>query len=80
MERIEEDLQKPVDVGGKQVFVALSAGIVLSSNKEQPAELLRHADLAMYSAKSHGKARYEVYDPRMDVWAQKRVDLEGDLR
>ena len=80
MKRIEEDLEKPVDVGGKQVFVTLSAGIVLSSNKEQPAELLRHADLAMYSAKSRGKARYEVYDPRMDVWAQKRVDLESDLR
>jgi diguanylate cyclase (GGDEF)-like protein/PAS domain S-box-containing protein len=80
MKRIEEYLQKPIEIYGQQVFATLSGGIVLSSGKEQPAEVLRHADLAMYSAKRGGKARYQVYDAHMDAWAQKRMDLESDLQ
>ncbi len=43
-----------------------SIGIALSpAGSEGPAELLQAADVAMYSAKSRGKGRYEVYQPAL---------------
>jgi EAL domain-containing protein (putative c-di-GMP-specific phosphodiesterase class I) len=48
--------------------------------EDQPEEVLRHADLAMYEAKGSGKARYEVYKPSMNHRAVERMDLESDLR
>jgi EAL domain-containing protein (putative c-di-GMP-specific phosphodiesterase class I) len=63
------------------VFATVSTGIALSSKpQEQPADLLRHADLAMYRAKHRGKARYEVFEPSMDASAVERLMLETGLR
>jgi EAL domain-containing protein (putative c-di-GMP-specific phosphodiesterase class I) len=43
-------------------------------------DLLRDAEIAMYRAKSGGKARYEVFDHAMHAGAIKRLQLETDLR
>ena len=43
-------------------------------------ELLRNADVAMYSAKNRGKGRFEVFEPDMHATAVKRLDLEAELR
>ncbi len=80
-ERIQERLQAPFNVNGREVFVGPSIGIALGESAEdEPEEVLRHADLAMYEAKSRGEAYYEVYDASMDTRLQKRMDLESDLR
>src|SRR5215210_8052549 len=61
-ERIAECLQPPFALEQHEVFSTTSIGIALSSPlQEQPADLLRHADLAMYRAKHKGKDRYEVF-------------------
>jgi diguanylate cyclase (GGDEF)-like protein len=79
--RIEEHLQTPFKVEGQEVFIASSIGIALGkSTEDKPKEILRHADLAMYTAKRRGKTRYEVYNPSMNIRAVKRMDLESDLR
>jgi diguanylate cyclase (GGDEF)-like protein/PAS domain S-box-containing protein len=63
--RIVEILQLPFTLEEQEVFAA-STGIALNGpDQEQPADLLRHADLAMYRAKHRGKARYEVFKPGM---------------
>ncbi|NEQ70610.1 MAG: EAL domain-containing protein [Symploca sp. SIO2D2] len=46
----------------------------------QPEELLRHADIAMYRAKSQGHTRYELYDTAMQRNSAYRLQLETDLR
>lgn len=43
-------------------------------------ELLRHADLAMFQAKSIGRGSVRFYDPRLHVAASERAALEKDLR
>jgi diguanylate cyclase (GGDEF)-like protein/PAS domain S-box-containing protein len=80
-ERIANRLQPPFALEEQEVFVSASTGIVLNSaSQEQPADLLRHADLAMYRAKHRGKARYEVFEPTMDAEAVERLILETGLR
>lgn len=86
-ERIIKALEEPVSLGGQEVYAAASIGIVLSrpgrgrrGPKAYAEELLRDADVAMYRAKSKGKARYEVHDPSMHNRAIERLVLETDLR
>jgi diguanylate cyclase (GGDEF)-like protein/PAS domain S-box-containing protein len=80
-ERIAESLQPPFSLDQHDVFSTTSIGIALSSpSQEQPADLLRRADLAMYRAKHKGKACYEVFEPSMEVNAVERLTLETGLR
>src|SRR5918998_1804381 len=80
-ERIAEILQPPFILEEQEVFATVSIGIALNiSTQEQPEDLLRHADLAMYRAKHRGKARYEMFEPSMDAKAVERLMLETTLR
>ncbi|MGH7206266.1 MAG: diguanylate cyclase domain-containing protein [Nitrospiraceae bacterium] len=66
-ERVLRKLPEPIDVG-QPVHVGGSIGIALSTNlHERPEDLIRHADAAMYHAKSQGKGRYEVSDQIRDT-------------
>src|SRR5215203_4008558 len=80
-ERIAEILRPPFALEDQEVFATVSTGIVLNSTaQEQAADLLRHADLAMYRAKRRGKARYEMFEPSMDAKAVERLKVETGLR
>src|SRR5207245_4806938 len=59
-ERIERELAVPFAVAGQEVFVSASIGIASSVTGYTVAQdILRDADIAMYRAKAHGKARWE---------------------
>jgi EAL domain-containing protein (putative c-di-GMP-specific phosphodiesterase class I) len=47
---------------------------------EDPENVLRDADTAMYRAKEGGKARFEVFDSSMHSHAVALLQLENDLR
>lgn len=80
-DRMMKSLAAPFILGGKEVFTSVSVGIALSNSVyEQPEEILRDADTAMYRAKSLGKARYEVFDADMRASVMARLQLETDLR
>jgi diguanylate cyclase (GGDEF)-like protein/PAS domain S-box-containing protein len=79
-ERIMVELQRPFFLHGQDVFVSVSIGIALSAGYEDPDDLLRDADLAMYRAKANGKSRYEVFDQKMHAQAVALLQLETDLR
>jgi diguanylate cyclase (GGDEF)-like protein/PAS domain S-box-containing protein len=80
-ERIQEELKVPFYLGGRDVFTSASIGIALSSRGyEQPDEILRDADTAMYRAKSLGKARHEIFDEEMHALAVNLLQMETDLR
>lgn len=80
-ERIEEALSFPINLGGAEITTSASMGIVTSSmSQEQPEQLLRSADMAMYRAKAAGRARYEMFDRAMHTDALIRLQLETDLR
>ena len=70
----------PFKVGPHEVFTTASIGIAFSEPDDSPVHLIRHADIAMYQAKERGKARYEIFDPTMDLAAMRRLQLETELR
>src|SRR5207244_11231873 len=81
-DRMMKALAAPFILGGKEVFTSVSIGIALSTSAyEQPEEMLRDADTAMYRAKALGRAGYEVVDAgvRASVIARLRVEYAYDL-
>jgi PAS domain S-box-containing protein len=81
-ERIQERVAaRPFDLDGRQIVVTASIGIAFSGNSSAlPQDVLRDAEIAMYRAKTSGKARCEVFDNAMHTSALKRLQLESDLR
>ncbi len=66
--------------GGKELFVHASIGVAVSTSTSlTPGDLLRDADVSMYTAKSKGKNRVEVFKPSMHMAAIARLALKGDL-
>lgn len=81
VERIHEALTSAFKLSGHEVFTTVSIGIALNKgNYNQPEELLRDADIAMYRAKALGKARHEIFDSTMYTQVTKLLELEMDLR
>jgi len=79
--RIIEGLRTPFVLNGQETFVTPSIGVALGRpGEDQPEDLLREADLAMYRAKEEGKGRHEVFDPGLAARATKRLRLGNDLR
>jgi diguanylate cyclase (GGDEF)-like protein/PAS domain S-box-containing protein len=80
-ERIQNKLKTPFLLQGHTVFTSASIGIVLGEHKYQDsAEILRDADIAMYRAKSDGKARHEIFDEKMYAETRQLLEIENDLR
>ena len=78
-ERILDAIKQPVNLNDHQFVLGASIGIAISNNNTAD-ELLRDADTAMYRAKNHGKAAYELFTPSMNALVRSRLELESDLR
>lgn len=79
--RIQESLKVPADIDGHEIFISTSIGIALNSSEyNQPDQLLRDADTAMYRAKEQGRSRYEIFNPAMHSEALKKLKIENELR
>ena len=78
---ILSEVQHPVSVMGRQVFLGASIGVTLFPQDARGAnELLKNGDIAMYQAKVAGKNCYRFYSKAMDQAVERRVQLEQDLR
>jgi diguanylate cyclase len=79
-ERVLDGLSAPFVVGGRDTTIAASIGIALNSRADDLDSLLRNADVAMYSVKQNGRARYELYTAEMLSSVVDRVQLGQQLR
>jgi len=64
--RIVETLALPVRLGDRELAANASVGVAERARHDLPADLLRHADVALYTAKREGKGRFSVYRPSPD--------------
>jgi diguanylate cyclase (GGDEF)-like protein len=76
------DVMSPAfDVDGKTVYVTASIGIAVAPlDGVNPADLLRHADTALYKAKSAGRNTLMFFNPAMAEEMMERHEIEIDLR
>ena len=77
---IIDALVEPFDVHGHQVIIGTSIGIAMApADGNEPDQLLRNADMALYRAKAAGRGSYHFFQPEMDAQMQERRKLELDL-
>ncbi len=80
-ERILEAFTASFPLRKRDIFVSFSIGITFGhACYQQPEDLLRDADTAMYHAKSSGKSQYQIFTPTMHETALSRLQIETDLR
>jgi len=79
--RITRVLSAPVPIDGQQLFVSASIGIASPGpGGASRSDLLRMADLAMYSAKRAGPGRLAEYRPEMEEDGRLPLTQEAELR
>jgi diguanylate cyclase (GGDEF)-like protein len=80
VERITESLRYPISLKGREATVGASIGLAFATGEEDIDELLRNADVAMYSAKDAGKGRHAVFEQGMYTALLAKLEMEADLR
>jgi diguanylate cyclase (GGDEF)-like protein/PAS domain S-box-containing protein len=73
-------ISQPCHVDGHELHCTASIGIGLFTARDTVEELLKHADLAMYHAKSAGRNTLRFFDPAMQARLDERSALEAELR
>jgi diguanylate cyclase (GGDEF)-like protein len=80
-ERIRGAVAVPLDIDGVTFSVVPSIGIsVYPEDGTDPEQLLKHADIALYTAKDRGRGNHQFYTPEMNTRLRERLGLERALR
>lgn len=80
-QRIIERINQPITIGGNEVTVGTSIGVVSAPfDGVTGEELMRYADIALYEAKSSGRNIFRFYEPAMNERIMERRQLEIDMR
>jgi diguanylate cyclase (GGDEF)-like protein/PAS domain S-box-containing protein len=80
-QRILMELREPFALADRGIFCTVSIGIAPCSEAYgSAADMVRDADTAMYTAKSKGRSRCEVFDETMRARVVERLQMENDLR
>jgi PleD family two-component response regulator len=79
-ERVLEVMREPIVVGGQECFVTASVGIAIyPRDGESVVDLLRNADVAMYSVKGDGRNGAAIYSPTLVSTARDKLEKETAL-
>lgn len=80
-EQIMYQLQRPFELDGHVFNVSCSIGIALyPQDGDNPEDLLKRADTALYTVKSRGKNGYDFFDPSMEAKSLERILMENEMR
>ncbi|HWL03852.1 MAG TPA: EAL domain-containing protein [Xanthobacteraceae bacterium] len=75
-ERLLDSLRRNAMFIGREMVVRASIGIAIAPDHDSsPIELLKDADLALYTAKGQGRDRAVIYSPDMRLAMEQRVQL-----
>jgi diguanylate cyclase (GGDEF)-like protein/PAS domain S-box-containing protein len=80
-EKILLRLREPIDLGREKIIATVSIGITLApDHANNPIDLMKNADIAMYKSKEAGRNVYSVYHEGMDPEGADTLKLEMQLR
>ena len=77
--RLLSAFDRPFVLDGVECFITASIGIAFGVAGDDPNDVLRQADAAMYHAKQSGRARVEVFDETLTARAAQRIEMESSL-
>ncbi len=78
--RLLAELTRPVLLDGRSLRPGASIGVATSDSLGGAEDIVRAADGAMYAAKTAGKGRVEVFQPRHHAAEMARQQLRADLQ
>ena len=80
-ERVRRALRTPMKIGGKEIVLTASIGIVVDDGVQPTAQdLLREGEIAMLRAKRAGADRIEIFTASLRGEDDSRLPLESELR
>lgn len=80
-EEILRAMNQPLLLGEQSITVGASIGAVLfPEQSDTELEIFRHADIALYQAKSKGRHTVQFFLPSMQVAAHERLNIEKGMR
>ncbi|NLI91540.1 MAG: EAL domain-containing protein [Peptococcaceae bacterium] len=79
-EKLVKSCAEKFDAQGEELYISISLGVALYPNHGEHADsLIKHADLAMYSAKRSGGNKYNLYISEVDSEMFQRFTMLGLL-
>jgi Amt family ammonium transporter len=79
--RIAAAVEMPFLREAKEIFTSASIGVLLrTGGYDNPDDILRDVDIAMYWVKERGGRRFRVFNPGMHEAAVRFATLESDMR
>lgn len=79
-QKIINTLNAPYSLSGNEISVGASIGIVIYTKNESSDSLFKHADAAMYYAKTCGRNQYQYYTKNLAIRNNRRLFIENGLR
>lgn len=80
-EKILAALKAPFNIEGHEIFIGVSIGIALYPEDGDNREtLIKHADIAMYHAKDHGRNNFKFFTHELNRALSGRLSVENDMR
>ena len=79
-DRIRAVLEAPFAIDPNAIIVSTSIGVAVADPSEQAADLILHADGALYEAKRRGGAQSASATERARTETDRRLNIERDLR
>lgn len=78
--RLRRAIAKPIELDGHTTVITTSVGIAVSDGSDNPEDLLRDSDTALYRAKEQGRDRADMFDDHLRDRAVRRLTVEQHLR
>jgi diguanylate cyclase (GGDEF)-like protein len=79
--RVHGQFNRPFEAGSESVVLSCSIGVSCFPDHGLEAEdLIKHADLAMYSVKRHGKNNFAMFETDLLAATSERFAIEKHLR
>ncbi|MCH9756668.1 MAG: EAL domain-containing protein [Gammaproteobacteria bacterium] len=80
-QNIINKLDKPFIYNAKEIYINLSIGIaVYPIGGISAVDLIKHADMAMYSAKRNGKNQYRFHSEKLNRESERSLQISNGLR
>lgn len=80
-QKLNEIMARPFSIDGHVMFVSASIGVSIYPDDGADIEtLMRHADIALYHVKAHGKNDFVFFSDSMGEVSSRRLSIENEIR